>query len=129
MHLPSTGSPAATEPTTATAEPAPTEPAPTEPAAAEPAAETTPEIKARTDLNTFRVPEEFYDLTSDRSERVNLIAAPGHQTEIESMRRKLLAFMQRTGDPFAEAFAHRDNKELVPAVLEKMKKEYNGRKN
>jgi len=93
------------------------------------AAETTPEIKARTDLNTFRVPEEFYDLTNDRSERVNLIAAPGHQTEIESMRRKLLAFMQRTGDPFAEAFAHRDNKELVPAVLEKMKKEYNGRKN
>jgi len=93
------------------------------------AAGTNPAIKARTDLNTFRVPEEFYDLTKDRNERVNLIADPKHQEKIESMRADLLAFMQRTGDPFAEAFAQRDNKERVSEVLEKMKKEYSGRKN
>ncbi len=93
------------------------------------AAKTNPAIKARTDLNTFRTPEEFFDLTSDEFERVNLITDPKHQDKIESMRSELLAFMQRTGDPFAEAFAKRDNKELVPAVLEKLKKEYGGRKN
>ena len=92
------------------------------------AAETNPAIKARTDLNSFRVPEEFYDLTNDRCERTNLIADPEHQTEIESMRKELLSVMQRTGDPFAEALAHRDNKDLVPAVLEKLKLEYTGTK-
>ena len=34
----------------------------------------------------------------------------------------------RTRDRFAAAFAHRDSKELVPAVLEKMKQEYDGKK-
>ncbi len=92
------------------------------------AAETNPAIKARTDLNSFRVPEEFYDLTNDRCERANLIANPEHQTEIESMRQELLSVMQRTGDPFAQAFARRDNKDLVPAVVEKLNQEYTGTK-
>jgi N-sulfoglucosamine sulfohydrolase len=92
------------------------------------AAETNPAIKARTDMNSFRVPEEFYDLTQDPSERSNLIADPGRQPEIESMRQELLSVMQRTSDPFANAFANRDNKELVPAVLETLKQQY-GRRN
>jgi len=92
------------------------------------AAETNPAIKARTDLYSLRVPEEFYDLSKDRCERVNLIADPVYQPEIESMRKQLLTMMQRTSDPFAEAFADRDNKELVPAVVEKMKQEYQGKK-
>jgi N-sulfoglucosamine sulfohydrolase len=91
------------------------------------AAETSPAIKARTDLNTFRVPEEFYDLTNDRCERSNLIADPKHLAEIDAMRKELLSVMQRTGDPFAEAFAHREEKQIVPAVLEKLKQEYGGR--
>jgi len=92
------------------------------------AAETNPAIKARTDLYTFRVPEEFYDLSNDRFERNNLIADSKYQTEIESMRNELLSVMQRTEDPFAEAFANRDNKELIPAVIEKMKQQYQGKK-
>jgi len=92
------------------------------------AAETNPAIKARTDFYSLRVPEEFYDLTNDRCERANLIADPKHQTEIESMRKDLLSMMQRTEDPFAEALAHRDNKDLVPAVIEKMKQLYQGQK-
>ncbi len=92
------------------------------------ASETNKVIKARADFYSLRVPEEFYDLTNDRCERVNLIADPARQAEIEPMRKQLLTMMQSTGDPFAEAFAHRDNKELVPAVLEKMKKEYEGKK-
>lgn len=83
-----------------------------------------PEIKARTEFYLHRVPEEFYDMTNDRCERVNLIAEPARQAEIESMRKELLGMMQRTGDPFAEAFSHRENKDLAAKVIEKLKKQY-----
>jgi N-sulfoglucosamine sulfohydrolase len=91
------------------------------------AAATNPAIRARTDFYLHRVPEEFYDLANDRCERANLIGDPSRQAEIESMRAELLALMRRTGDPFAEAFARREQKELASAVLEKLKAEY-GRK-
>jgi N-sulfoglucosamine sulfohydrolase len=91
------------------------------------AAATNPAIKARTDFYLYRVPEEFYDMTNDRCERTNLIGDPSRQAEIEAMRRDLLALMRRTGDPFTEAFAHRDNKDLVPEVLKRLNEEY-GRK-
>jgi N-sulfoglucosamine sulfohydrolase len=88
------------------------------------AAETNPAIKARTDLNTFRVPEEFYDLTKDRCERNNLIADPKFKAEVDSMRKELLAHLRRTEDPFTEAFEHRDNKELVAETLKKVRQQY-----
>jgi N-sulfoglucosamine sulfohydrolase len=88
------------------------------------AAAANPAIKARTEFYLHRVPEEFYDLTNDRCERTNLIGDPTRQAEIESMRQDLLALMRRTDDPFTEAFAHRDNKELVPETLKKLKREY-----
>ncbi len=87
------------------------------------AAEGNPSIKARTDFYSFRVPEEFYDLKADRFERTNLIDAAERKAEIDSMRRDLLAMMQATGDPFAEAFANRDRPELVPAVVERLKQQ------
>jgi len=83
-----------------------------------------PEIKARADFYLHRVPEEFYDMSNDRCERVNLISDPARQAEIEAMRKELLAVMQGSGDPFAEAFAHRENKELIPAVIENLRQEY-----
>jgi len=88
------------------------------------AAATNPDIKARTDFYLHRVPEEYYDLTNDRFERRNLIDAPAQQAEIEKMRQDLLAVMRRTDDPFTEAFAHRDRKELIPAVLQKLREQY-----
>lgn len=81
-------------------------------------------IKARADFYLHRVPEEFYDLANDRCERTNLIADASRQAEIAAMRQELLAMMRRTGDPFTEAFAHRENKGLVPSVLKKLKEEY-----
>jgi N-sulfoglucosamine sulfohydrolase len=81
-------------------------------------------IQARADFYLHRVPEEFYDLTQDPCERKNLISDPARQNEIEAMRKELLALMRRTGDPFTEAFAQRENKELVPAVLKKLNEEY-----
>jgi N-sulfoglucosamine sulfohydrolase len=92
------------------------------------AAATNPAIKARTDFYLHRVPEEFYDLSNDRCERTNLIGEPSRQAEIEAMRQDLLALMRRTGDPFTEAFAHRDNKDLVPGVLKQLNTEYGGKK-
>ena len=88
------------------------------------AAATNAAIKARTDFYLHRVPEEFYDLTHDRFERVNLIGDPARQGEIEAMRKELLALMQRTGDPFSEAFAHREDKALAATTLAKLKREY-----
>ena len=88
------------------------------------ASSTRPEIHARTDFYLRRAPEEFYDLTTDPNERANLIADPARREEIEAMRADLLALMRRTGDPFTEAFADRENKDLVPAVLKKLNSEY-----
>jgi N-sulfoglucosamine sulfohydrolase len=90
------------------------------------AAATNPAIKARTDFYLHRVPEEFYNLTKDRCERANLIGCPARQAEIEALRQDLLALMRRTGDPFAEAFARRDNKDLIPEVLKQLNAEYGG---
>jgi len=88
------------------------------------AAATNPAIKARTDFYLYRVPEEFYDMTNDRCERTNLIGDPSRQAEIEAMRRDLLDLMRRTGDPFAEAFASREDKGLIPGILKKLNGEY-----
>jgi N-sulfoglucosamine sulfohydrolase len=88
------------------------------------AAESDPAVKARTDLYSFRVPEEFYDLTNDRCERNNLITDAKHKAEIDAMRGELLAMMKKTGDPFAEGLENREDKERVAAVLEKVRGEY-----
>lgn len=88
------------------------------------AAMTDPAIKARTDFYLYRVPEEFYDMTDDRYERHNLIGDPSRQPEIESFRQQLLALMGRTGDPLAEAFAHRDKPEILAAAKQKLMDQY-----
>jgi hypothetical protein len=36
------------------------------------------------------------------------------------MRKELLALMRRTGDPFTEAFANREDKALASAVITKL---------
>ena len=49
---------------------------------------------------------------------------PSRQAEIEAMRHELLALIRRTGDPFTEAFEHRERKDLTPTVLDKLTGEY-----
>ena len=63
-------------------------------------------------------------MTGDPCERRNLIAVPERQAEIVAMRAELLALLRRTGDPLAEAFAHRDNPQLVQEAMRKLKSEY-----
>ncbi|MHB8899502.1 MAG: sulfatase-like hydrolase/transferase, partial [Thermoguttaceae bacterium] len=88
------------------------------------AAESDPAIKARTDFYLHRAPEEFYDMSDDRFECRNLIGDPSRQAEIESCRKELLAMMQRTGDPLAEAFAQRDKSEVLAAAKESLARQY-----
>lgn len=88
------------------------------------AAESNPAVKARTDFYLYRVPEEFYDLTNDRCERANLINDPARQGKIDAMRADLLALMRRTGDPLAEAFARRDQPNVVDAALQQLADDY-----
>ncbi len=91
------------------------------------AAETNPDIKKRTDLNTYRVAEEFFDLSQDRCERDNLIDSPQHQAEIAAMRQQLLELLVRSGDPLAQAFANRENRQLVDQAIQRMKDTHNPR--
>ncbi len=83
-----------------------------------------PELKARVDLHIYRVPEEFYDLSQDRFERHNLIAAPERRAEIDAMRADLLASMRRDGDPFAEAFAQRDDRSVYLRIRDQLSETY-----
>lgn len=89
------------------------------------AADSNPEIQARTQLNLYRVPEEFYNLSKDPFERDNLIGTPDSQPEIVLMRQQLLDLMQRSKDPLAGAFAKLDQRELTERAIQKMKDEYN----
>ena len=82
------------------------------------------EIQARVDFYLRRAPEEFYDMTGDRSERRNVIGDPARRAEIEALRADLLALMRRTGDPLAEAFAQRGDARALDAAMEKLKSEY-----
>jgi N-sulfoglucosamine sulfohydrolase len=91
------------------------------------AAETNPEIKRRVDFYLYRVPEEFYDLTGDPCERKNLIDQPERQPEIAALRAELLALLQRSGDPLAEAFAQRDRPEVLQRAKEKLVQDYGGK--
>lgn len=91
------------------------------------AAATNPAIKARTDFYLHRSPEEFYDLTGDACERVNRIADAARQDEIDAMRRRLAAFLRESGDPFADAFAHREDRERSAAVVAALKQEYSAK--
>ena len=91
------------------------------------AGESNPEIKRRVDFYLYRVPEEFYDLTGDPCERRNLIDQPERQKEITALRAELLALLERTGDPLAEAFAHRDQPEVLQKAKEKLVEEYGGK--
>lgn len=92
------------------------------------AAEHDPAVRARTDFYRVRAPEEFYDLSADPCERVNLIASPAHQAEIEKLRAELLAMMRRTDDPFAEAFGNRGAPELVSLTIDELARECGARR-
>ncbi len=64
-------------------------------------------VADRVELLVHRVPEEFFDLLADPNALNNLIADPKHQTQIQTMRRAMLVWMERTQDPSLPDFRAR----------------------
>ena len=65
----------------------------------------------------------YYFFSSTTLENT-LNAAPERQAEINALRADLLALLRRTGDPLAEAFAHREKPELLREAKQKLMDEY-----
>lgn len=68
------------------------------------AGETDPQIAERVRFFLFRAPEEFYRVKDDPNELSNLIDGAQYADQIETMRQKLAAEMERTEDPLLETF-------------------------
>ena len=76
--------------------------------AMEEAARTDTAIAARVKLFRVRVPEEYYDLTSDPGCTVNLISNPAFDSEIAKARKAMLKFMKQSRDPVLKLFVNRN---------------------
>lgn len=61
-------------------------------------------VAARLAQYEYGAPLAFYDLARDPGERANLIDAPARRADIETLQARLLAHMERTGDPQTGAF-------------------------
>ena len=68
------------------------------------AAKTDPEVARRVELYQLRVPEEFYDYQKDPHALHNLIHEPEFQGQIAQFRRRMLHYMETTGDELLEPF-------------------------
>lgn len=69
---------------------------------------TDPALGERLRLMDNRVPEELYDYSVDADALNNLIDSPEHAKELDDLRAKLLAEMERIDDPLTELFRVRD---------------------
>ncbi len=76
-------------------------------------------IAARLELFDHRVPEEFYDYEKDPDALHNLIGNPAYRTEIDKLRKEMLAWMERTGDPMLDCYRYRDDPQVVKAYMAK----------
>ncbi len=91
-------------------------------------AQTDEKMAARLELFDHRVPEEFYDYEKDPDARHNLIDDPAYREEVDKLRKELLAWMERTGDPMLECFRHRGDPKAVAAYMTKVEQEAAERK-
>ncbi len=91
-------------------------------------AKTDEKMAARLELFDHRVPEEFYDYERDPDARHNLIDDPAYKDELNKLRKELLAWMERTGDPMLECFRHRDDPQALKAYMTKDEQEAAGRR-
>jgi len=89
------------------------------------AAQTDDSVSVRVKFFQYRVVEEFYDFQKDPDALHNLIDEPNYKKEIDAMRKELLAWMKKTGDPALEAFKNRSS----PEALEKFMAEQDARAN
>lgn len=86
-------------------------------------AKTNASIKARVELMNHRVPEEFFDVSSDPDCLKNLINDPGSKKEIARLRSELESWMKKTGDPLLRVFQQRENSAVGEAFIKQTEKE------
>lgn len=79
------------------------------------------EIESRVRLFSYRIPEEFYKLDSDPDALENLIQNPRFSDEIEVFRKRLEAYMAKTGDPALEAYRHRKNQDEIARFMQEQR--------
>jgi N-sulfoglucosamine sulfohydrolase len=85
--------------------------------AMEEAARTDTVIAGRVNLFRLRIPEEYYDLTTDPGCTVNLINNPALAREGARARKAMLKFMKQSDDPVMKLFVNRDKS---PEVSQKL---------
>ncbi len=74
-------------------------------------------VAARVKLFQYRVVEEFYDFKNDPDGLHNLIDDPRYKEEIDKLRRELLDWMKKTGDPALVAFENRTSPEALKKFM------------
>ena len=85
-------------------------------------------VAARLNLLDHRLPEEFYDVSSDPDALHNLIDSPEHQQLIQEFRSHLQQWMQHTSDHALPAFQRREDSEFVSAWVDARQQESNDRR-
>jgi N-sulfoglucosamine sulfohydrolase len=80
-------------------------------------------LAKRLDLYKHRVPEELYDVANDPDCLHNLIAEPGHQAALPSLRSELEGWMKRTKDPMLAVFQKRNDAAYREAYVQKEEEE------
>tara|TARA_B100000809_G_scaffold265954_1_gene326502 strand:- start:74 stop:1885 length:1812 start_codon:yes stop_codon:yes gene_type:complete len=82
----------------------------------------------RLEIYKHRVAEEFFDVEKDPDCLVNLIHSPRHKQVIKQQRQRLLAWMEKTGDPMLEMYRDRENAEAREAFVRKQEAESEARR-
>jgi N-sulfoglucosamine sulfohydrolase len=80
------------------------------------------DIESRVKLFCYRIPEEFYHLEQDPDSLENLIHDPQFSDEIEVFRKRLEAYMVKTGDPALEAYRNRGNPGRIARFMKEQRK-------
>jgi N-sulfoglucosamine sulfohydrolase len=81
------------------------------------AAATDPVVAGRVELFLRRVPEELYDFRDDPDARRNLVDDPRYVPDLDRLRTRLEAWMERTADPALEAFRDRESPEALAKFM------------
>jgi len=85
------------------------------------AAASDPKIAARVKLFQHRVIEEFYDFEKDPDALNNLIDNPEYKPHLDKIRKELLEWMAKTGDPAKEAFENRNSPQALAKFMAEQK--------
>jgi N-sulfoglucosamine sulfohydrolase len=82
----------------------------------------------RSDLFTFRVPEEFFDYEKDPDALIDLIKNPEYKKLISQYRKKAIELMQKSNDPILDIYKDRNDKAAVQKYLAGLDEESQARK-